>query len=204
MQSKLIQQIDLQIINQDWEKLSKCYSEICKKHKENQLHSKKYVEEWDGILYNLDKFGSLFYGNDKGIVWYTWSGQLLESMCPWVKEAKTLFKDINFKSLSYQVTTEGIPLHVDSKIEAEKDEGQCKINFIVETQNEDIITTVIGENIVDSYRSIPNTAWLIDTNYPHSLNGKGRRVSLQFKFFNNFETVSNFFQNQGQITFKSY
>jgi hypothetical protein len=209
---QLIKKVNLTIVNQDWDRVRARYLGLKEKISSNELQSDYILSDNDptGIIY-----GQTFYyfkhlgsidSTDERISnnWDSWRGQLFYSLCPWYKQAVKLFAPLDLAGIAWSVNYEDIKLHIDQKPSDKEAYDQCKINYIVDSQ--DIKAKTIVYDLADSnryfaYESIPNTAWLLDTNHPHEVNSTGKREIVQFKFWNSFDQVAKFLDQTGPIIF---
>jgi hypothetical protein len=193
-------------IDQDWNKIRKIYSVIVDKMNNDQIDSFYYIEERGGTQYNLGSFGSLVYGDGLSPDWGAWGGPLLESSLGWVQQARDYFQGLNFHGMIFSVTEHPVDLHIDGRPPEEKHLNECKINYIVETQDVSAKTYVYNQDspdIFEWYPSIPGHAYLLDTSNPHEVQASGHREVLQFKFFNTFDEVKNFLLQAKPVHFST-
>jgi hypothetical protein len=211
--SQLIKPADLLIINQDWDKIRAAYNTLYQKINNNELSKDQFsltVFNPTGITYGLTQYNMNSAGSvlrtDSGLSsnWDTWCGPLLFRLCPWYKQAVELFQPLNLQTITWSVTYEDIKLHVDPKVDDEKNFGQCKINYIVSAEDPTAETIVYAQDhpeVAAAYKSIPNSAWLLHTDSPHEVRCNGLREIMQFKFLNEFDEVAAFLDNYGPIRF---
>lgn len=212
MPTRLVHQIDIKIFNQDWDKIRAGHTTLAQKIQNNTLSNDTLSKEvynsagsiYKFTQYNLSSFGSILR-SDSGLStdWDTWCGPMLYRLCPWYTSAKKIFKNLNFQAMTYSITHEDIKLHVDPKIDEEKMFGQSKINYIVSADDPSAKTLVYDKkrNVTAHYPSIPGTAWLLNTNFPHEVKCKGKREVIQFKFLNDYDEVLAELKNIGPIQF---
>lgn len=209
----LLYQVDLQIVNQDWEKIRQIYQTLAQKINTNTLSSdtKSDIVQNDAgsvygyTQYNMNTFGSVLR-SDEGLSadWDTWCGPMLYRMLPWYQYAHDVFAGLTLQTIAWSVTYEDVKLHIDPKVGDESNLGQTKINYIVSASDPNAVTKVydkLNPNISSEYLSIPNTAWLLNIDNPHEVKCQGRREVLQFKFLNDFSEVCKILQQIGPIRF---
>ena len=190
-------------IEQDWDKIRKIYNRVVAKMKNNELDAdSQWVEEWGSTQYNLGKLGSLIMGDTLTPQWGAASGPIFESALPWASQARELFKSLNFHSMIWSDTIANVARHRDGQPDHEVGMPECKINFIVSSDDINAKTIVYDNLYSEQYPSTLNSVWLLDTSYPHEIWSNGHREVFQFKFFNHYADVANFLETIGSITFK--
>lgn len=193
-------------IDQDWDRIRKIYNHILQKRLDNSLTDNYFVPEWEATQYNLGTLGSLVYNEILSPDWGTWSGLLLDSSLGWVQQARDYFRGLNFHGVSFSVTEHSISQHIDGKIASENDLAQCKINYIVYSEDQSATTYVYNRDdptICNSYPSDFGHAYLLDVTHPHEVHSAGHREVLQFKFFNSYDEVKSFLEKAGPVHFSS-
>jgi len=193
--SHLLRPVDLEIVNQDWNKVIEFYYKACAMRDAGKFTG-NYIEEILSTEYSFKEFGSITTQFDENDEWYwdTISGKIFDSFFPWLPEAKKTFKNLNLANISLSLTPGDIKLHIDAKKTSEKSSNQCKINYVVSTEDPNAVTTVYDindKNIFASYPSIPQKFWLLNTDHPHEVKSNGFRIMFYFKFYNSFEEVAD-------------
>ena len=204
--TSLIEKIDI-TINQNWSSVRQAFQKIVDMRVTGNFKKLKTdVKEWGAhSQYIFNHFGSLDYEEELTNGWDSWSGTLFESFLPWANTARNAFKNLDYEGVSWSVIKSDIKLHSDIRRFDEEDLPQCKINYIVNSVDSRAITTFYNINtpkIEKSYLSLPNTAWLVDTNHLHKVTNNGYREVLQFKFNHNFDDVFLSLKERGPIMFQ--
>jgi len=193
-------------IEQNWDSIRALYRTVFDKQKLGKLdHDLIEVDEWGGTQYNLDRHGSLMLSQRLSPNWGSLSGPILNRLLPWHKQVVEIFKPLNFGMVIWSDTIADVTRHVDAKISEEYSLPQCKINYIVSSEDQLAKTIVYDSNEDSYYESYPSTlnhAWLLNTSHPHEIWSKGHREILQFKFFNHYDDVADFLKQVGPITLK--
>jgi hypothetical protein len=191
------------IIDQDWTSIRKYYSTVLNKLDRGELVADTtHIQGVNSTQYNIGHFGSLTMSDHLSTRWGFLTGVLFEQMLPWATHAREIFAPVALSGISWTVTTDNVAVHTDSKSPGEEDVGFCKINFIVDSDDPDAVTTVIDINDAEyseSYPTVPGTAWLLDVLHPHSVISTGYREIVQFKFLNSYAEVAEFFKQIGPI-----
>ena len=201
MQS-MVEKIDIQF-RYDWEIVRKKYNQI-KSAADPNLYIQDKVYGNSSDTYNLKGFGYISNIHKFSPNWYMWSGELFESMLPWSKNLRHTFSELTISHISWSVIDSNILRHFDNKIDAEKDLPQCKLNYIVRSDDPNAITNVYNADstIKKSYLSTPNSAWLVNVDLDHEVINTGHREILTFKFFNEFDQVLDVFKRLGPMVFE--
>jgi len=207
----LIKKVDM-TINQDWFKVRNAYDLIYNKIINGELDKYSYDHGYsiadNSKAYDLSNFGSveLTKGwSEKD--WLFWQGQYFYSLLPWYKQAKEYFKDLEFESIMWVVSYDTIREHIDLKhisdVNTPDDPPQCKLTYIVSSQDPDAYTIardVKNSEIFATYQSIPDTAWLLHTGHIHGVYANsGLREVLQFKFNRTYDEVCAYLDKIGPI-----
>ena len=211
-------------IKQDWNKVRQVFDTLNKKRLLGQLDSNKQDLDSIGMAqYDIGKFGSMSVDTGKivgkstyGNGWTEFSGPLLISLLPWTKQAKELFKNVGLISINWITIRASVNLHTDymnfDDINApyyvnstDKKNQQCKLNYIVSSLDPDAVTISYDHHDTTKTwqtKSIPDTAFLLNPEYPHEVKNTGYREILTFLFNNDYKVVSEFFDRQGPIKFE--
>lgn len=193
------------VINQDWSEILTRYDTI-----HNMMLAGKFdkdsqwVPEWAAMQYNFSSMGSIILDEILSKEWGTWTGPLLYSHFKWMQDAEKFFADLNFHGVGLSVTYEDVALHMDGKRGEEQLLPQCKLLYVVRSDDKDAVTISHDKDnlsLTKSTISTPGTAFLLNTNEPHEVKSNGYRAVLQFKFLEDFKTVSKFLDNCGPIAF---
>lgn len=201
----MIQPVDL-TIHQNWNKVRSLYQSILAKKEANTFPNKNFLETGQAKLYNIGSYGSLIYEDSDMLSkdWGNLTGKILYQTLPWFNHAQRIFADLNFYSCNWSVGHTNIRRHCDGKPDKESSLSFCNLNFIVSCEDPTAVTLsydASDPNIVSSYPSKPNTAWLLDPNLPHEVKNSGLREILQFKFLNSYDNVAKFLNQTGPIVF---
>ena len=210
-------------IKQDWNKVRQVFDTLNKKRLLGQLDSNKQDLDSIGMAqYDIGEFGSISVDTGKivgrstyGNGWIEFNGQLLNSLLPWTKQAKELFKDVGLISINWITTRASVNLHTDyinfDDIDApyyinstDKKNQQCKLNYIVSSLDPDAVTISYDHHDATKTwqtKSIPGTAFLLDTQYPHEVKNNEYREVLTFLFNNDYKVISEFLDKLGPIRF---
>jgi hypothetical protein len=194
-------------INQDWDLILSKFDHIYRSVLNGEFdQTSEWTPQWMATQYNFNNnMGSVVLDNVLSKNWTTWTGLLLNSQLKWSKQAKELFSNLNFHGLGLSVTTEDIALHTDGKRDDEESLPQCKILYIIKSEDKNAVTISYdaqNSNITQSFPSIPRTALLLNTDSPHEVKSSGYRAVLQFKFHTDFNSVANFLDQCGPIVFE--
>ena len=205
MNCHLQRKVDL-LIHQDWDKLRKTFNALRDKQKTNLLKSTpQYIAAWEVWQYNFGNAGCLVINESLSREWRSWMGLGLYWHLPWKEQAYEFFSELDLAGIAWSVTSEPVKKHVDGKIDSESENSQCKINYIVRCDDPNA-KTFSYENLQQEesniyYPSIENNAYLLNVEYPHSVESNGYREIIQFKFNETFETVATFLDDKGPIVF---
>ena len=195
-------------INQDWSEILKKYDNIHSMILSGKLDKdlQPKAAGWPVKRYNFGNMGSVLI-DDAALSnnWGTWTGPLLDSQLKWIDQARKLFVNLNFyHSVGLSITYEDVAVHTDAKPYDESDLSQCKLLYVIKSEDPNAKTIshdINDPTITRSFPSVPGTAFLLDTNSPHEVKAKGYRAVLQFKFFTDFNVIADFFDRHGPIEF---
>jgi hypothetical protein len=193
------------VINQDWNEILTKYDTIHSMMLAGKFDKdSKWVPEWVAMQYNFSSMGAIVLDKVLSKDWGTWTGPLLYSHLKWMQHAEKFFADLNFQGVGLSVTYEDIAIHTDGKLDEERLLPQCKLLYVVRSDDKDAVTISHDKDnlsLIQSMVSVPGTSFLLNTNAPHEVKSKGYRAVLQFKFLEDFKTVSKFVDNCGPISF---
>jgi hypothetical protein len=202
MKSSAVTQVDLQI-NTNWNRLIDLFDSVNQKYKDNQLTDGIFVKEYNTMQYNFGELGcfiSLDNLTDNPGESASLNGKILEHMLPCSQQIKHDLKDLDLVSMSILECTNDIHPHIDSQVQSDLP-GQCRINYII--AGEDAVTFVDNDGQIESYRSIPGTAWLLDTTKLHWVKNSSRRHLFQLTFYQPYQTVLNWFNQHPQLIYNT-
>lgn len=184
--------------NTDWGRIQKIFNFIWKqmdldKFKEHRRYEPVYRSD----IISLGKsYGGITETTKftNGTPWRTWTGNLLEHCIPWKKtfEEKIHKSGLVFVNFSYTRHSTIISSHIDSKTENEGNNGHCNLNFILNCEDQNAYMWASdGLNKIEQ-RSIPMTAWLLQTDTYHGVKNNGLRDVFQIKFHSPYKKVAKF------------
>jgi hypothetical protein len=192
------------LIDHDWNTLIQKYQYL-KKTLVNFPESKgKYIGGYNAFRYDFGPAGSIIYydsltQNKKaaGAI----SGTIVENFLPWVSKLKADLSELNLVSISFQENTENLLAHRDGQ-ENSTITKHCKLNYILDNYT-DVTYTQDDNGIINTYSSIKNTAWLIDTTKKHwTENNTRARYVFQLTFHRDYNEVSRWFDQKGKLHYQ--
>ena len=199
---RLQQQIDLKI-QYDWSKIRDYYNILIKNMSENKFdkYAKEYPDEENGLAtyYSIGNHGCIIHNDGLSKDWNIWTGKMLESMVPWIPEAKGLFKNLKLDSIKFGSITTSVKKHRDGGVNSEP---MCNLTYIISSADPNARTISYDNNdprITKVISSTPGTAYLLDTQTPHEIISEGFREVFQFCFKNDFDILVDQLNNIGPI-----
>jgi len=204
--SHLLRKVDLQILNQNWDRVRKLYNTLTVATNEKRYTSADYEDQYKATHYNFDSKVTLSRTDGLGKNWNILSGPMLNMALPWSKNLKELFKPLKFNHVCMSITVENIALHVDEKRKLDGSPNFCNINYVVYSEDVNAQTNIYDLNdssIHVSYPSNPGEAWMLDAAHPHELISNSYREILQFKFHNTYQEVAEVLDKIGPIVLDS-
>ena len=204
--SHLLRKVDLQILNQNWDRVRKLHKTVSSARDEKKYTTAEYEEQFQITHYKFDSKVELAYSNTLSKNWDVLSGPMLIMTLPWYKQYEEIFQPLNLNYVGWSVTTGNLSLHQDVARESEKHLDHCNINYIVYSEDPNARTVVydVDDNTIQaSYPSTPGEAHLLRIEYPHELISTGYREILQFKFHNTYQEIADFLDKTGPIRLDS-
>jgi len=203
-------------ITQDWVRVRDAYERILKKIDNGELDNYKkiggYGEADQAADYDLGSYGkmSITMGWSER-EWLFWNGKYLHTLLPWYSQAVEYFDGVILEDIMWVVSYDTIREHIDMKhkndIKDPDDPPQCKLTYIVSSEDPDAYTVsrdVNDHDISDQYPSTVDTAWLLHTGHLHGVYSEPnmKREILQFKFASKYSEVCELLDRKGPIHFK--
>jgi hypothetical protein len=192
------------LIDHDWNPLIQKY-QYFKKTLINFPESKgKYIDGCNEYRYDFGAAGSIIYYNSitqnkkaAGAI----SGAIVENFLPWVSKLKADFSELNLVAIAFQENTENLLAHRDGQ-ENHSTTQHCKLNYILDNYTD--VTYVQDDNgTVNTYSSIKNTAWLIDTTKKHwTENNTEPRYLFQLVFHQDYHKIAQWFNRNGPLHYQ--
>ena len=197
----VIQKIDLDLSHMDWTKVRQMYDGI-----ENRFQQGLLVP--DGVTsYGSQRYRLGREGMSGSVMvdqqhtqqpWVAWCGRLLEDMVPELNSIGRQMKrdGLDFVTLTYNRMTGPIGRHADGKPRGEATRGQCNINYIIGCSDAEARThAVMPDGTMQSYDSLPDTAWCLDTSVPHWVECSGEREFIQMCVHEPLDRVVDWFHH---------
>ena len=202
--SQFISQIDLKV-PADWDGIRKAYWSIKERKNAGHLPDVQEVIEYQAQTYSLGNYGCMLSNTSltsEANPWDTLFGKIVEKFLPQhilSLRDEIKFAGLNFINFGYYQHVGSIKEHIDGKKIDEGKDGHCNVNFIVDSEDPNAMTFAYNDNRQESYQSIPNTTWLLNTEVVHGVNNTGRREVFQIKIYNSFGKVKKFFQEKNML-----
>ena len=202
--TQFICQVDL-TVDADWNNVRKVYHKIKEKRDAGHFH-REYKLEYDSEVYSLGALGFISSSTSltsESEVWDMIGGKIIEKILP--ADLIALRDDmtnagLNFINFNYYQHLGHILEHVDGKEIDEGKHGHCNINYIVSSDTPNSTTFARKHGHEESYRSIPSTAWLLNTTINHGVRNTGLREIFQIKIFSPFDDVRQFLQERSMLS----
>jgi len=188
----MIKQVNL-TINFDWSRVSKAYDSVILKTQNDSNFT--YKKEWVADISSLGPAGIIIHDNMLSTNWNIWSGPMLLSLLPWRTQLNDVFQGLTIHSISFLVADHNISKHTDGRSIEEQNIPFTNLNYIIRSDDSEARTFLYDldwETILGTYSSTPNTAWIINPDYPHEVEVAARREVFQIKFANSFQEVYDF------------
>lgn len=204
-------------ITQDWTSLRDAYERILKKIDSGAMDRYKtsgsgYSENDKSTAYDIGSHGRMEISMGWSTrEWLFWSGKYLHNLLPWYSKAKEYFDSVVLEDIMWVVNYDTIYEHIDMKhkedIKNVDDPPQCKLTYIVSSEDPDAYTIsrdVTDHSIVDQYPSTVGSAWLLHTGHLHGVYTKPnqKREILQFKFSSTYDEVCELLDRKGPVHFE--
>ena len=153
----------------------------------------------------------VMYMGGLGSKWHIHSGKRIHALMPWYNDFLEIVKPLQYDGCGFSKHESDIDEHFDI-LECHSDsgeqhtlvpDGQCKINYVIgstDPMSKTIVTQRDDPTNIQSYGT--SGAWLLDVNHLHRLECKGHREMLSFKFCESFDTVFDYFDKLGPLTFR--
>jgi len=197
----VIQKIDLDLSHIDWTKVRQMYDGIENRFRQGQLVPEE-VTSYGSQRYRLGREGMsgsvMVDQQHTQQPWVAWCGRLLGEMVPDLQHIGEQMKrdGLDFVTLTYNRMTGPIGRHADGKPEGEAPRGQCNINYIIGCSDSEASThAVMPDGTVQSYASLPDTAWCLDTSVPHWVECSGEREFIQMCVHEPLDQVVDWFRH---------
>ena len=175
------QQVDL-TIHHDWNKTKHMASKIL------EMENKIPVTETYGSSdhYTLGSMGTISKHN-LSKSWYRLASPVVNKTMPWLTEFLEMVKELrpDDGAISYMKGRGGE--HIDWP------HMQTALNFVFDNTDDGAFTWVKQDEHYETYPSIINTAWILDTQKLHGISNVGHRWALSIHFNTDYEIVKKWF-----------
>ena len=202
----MIQSVDI-TIHQDWNKVRKLYESVLAMKAANRLKQEDFHIKHGASQYHVGDLGTLWY-EDLDYTskdWGSLTGKIIHKQLSWIDQAYQIFAGLHFYGCSWNVTHTDIRPHRDPpSIDIETGLPAVKVLYMITSEDTDAVTLSYDNNdptMIYSHKSVPGTAFLLDPYSLHELKSKGLREILEFRFYNEYDTLAKFFDQAGPIVF---
>jgi hypothetical protein len=172
----------------------------------NQPPTKSMVISFGETRYDFGSNGSLmFYNsisntkNSSGSL----TGRLIENFLPWQEKLKNDFKEIKLAGIGLQWGIDDLLCHADDPSGELRNAGvthHCKLNYLL-TDNDAITYAKNDDGTIETYPTVKNAAYLIDTTKPHWVKNSSTRFLFQLTFHEEFEKVNQWFTEHPGLSY---
>jgi hypothetical protein len=203
----IVSKIDI-LFDLDWDPVFKKFIYL-KDLINKQPPTKSLTTTFGETRYDFGDNGSfMFYNNISNIKNSSGAltGRIIENLLPWQEQLKNDFKEINLTGIGLQWGIDDLLCHVDGV----DDPGQelskaggihhCKLNYSL-TDNDAITYAKNDDGSVETYPTVKNTAYLIDTTKPHWVKNSSTRFLFQLTFHEDFRKVNQWFSEHPGLSY---
>lgn len=183
------QQVDLKI-HHPWDQTKKLVKNLVALEPRTQSQAMY----GDSTHFELGNIGVLSKHN-LSESWYRVASPLVNKTMPWLEQMLDTFSSLNpdDSAISYMLGNGGE--HVDWP------HMQTALNFVFDNTDSNAYTWVKNSDHIETYPSIVNTAWILDTQKPHGITNSGERWALSIHFNRDYAEVKEWFDKHPQLIF---
>jgi hypothetical protein len=127
--------------------------------------------------------------------WYRLSSPVVNKTMPWLPELFDTLKELKPDDGSISVMQGNGAEHIDWP------HLQTALNFVIENTDPAAYTWVRHEDHYESYPSVANSAWILDTQKLHGISNAGERWTLSIHFNTDYELVKQWFNANPNLEF---
>lgn len=186
---------------QDWSGLIAKYEHLKQLLNNNPNAKGKWIEAYKANRYDFGASGSYLsfdsITEQPGMA-STINGQIVEDLLPWIDQLKSDLSELSVANIGFQGNNGPLKRHTDGKVDSSL-VGHCKLNYCI--NNYDAISYVQRDDVVETYPSVKDGAYLLDTTAEHWVEAVGQRYLFQISFDDPFEKVLAWFEQHPNLVY---
>jgi hypothetical protein len=177
-------------INHNWDTTLHVFDKL------NELRGKHIdtIDDNGSWHYDLGALGVISDHKDSNN-WKRIAGTAIQQTMPWLSTMLSLLSELNPDDGAISMLDGNGAPHID------KNSYPSALNFIFKNSDNNAYTWVSGSNGKESYPSLVNTAWIINTQYLHGIENLGKRYSLSIHFGAEYDKVKEWFNKHPKLEF---
>jgi hypothetical protein len=178
-------QTPIRIVN-DWSKTTKVATQcIDLVQTKSARITKEYKFSDYGYHYEIGNTGTVAHITNGSTHWYAVTGKLIESTMRFLPSMVSDLADLNptFASINYMIGNGA----------EHQDHAAQKTGFNYFFNTSDSTTYVRNNELVESYRSIKDTSWILDIQQLHSISNTNERIWFNLRFGKPFAYCRDWF-----------
>lgn len=163
-----------------------------------QTHSPKITKEYKyseyGYLYEIGSSGTVSHITNGSEFWYNFTGPLVESTMPWLKDLLSTVEELEPAFVS-------INKMVGNGAEHRDQPGiNVGLNYFINTTNS---TTYVKDDdgYTESYPSVAKTGWIADISKLHRIENTDERIWFNLRFGKPFLECKEWFASHPNLVF---